>query len=354
MSYFQSTKITDSNGVAQGVLMEDNTLTSRSYYQAMGEGDVANHRSWSKIGFTPTMNTTESDVWGLGGVYVWPTTASQWDVISSSANDAGTSIKSGTSTGGSTTTLIDSGANFTGATAVAIGDCVVLDKSGTTPEWGYVSSVDSATQLTISGGFSLGGTGSGRAYNIVDTSAATGAQVVKINYLDGSYNEKNEIVILNGLSAVNTVNTDFFRVNSFRIIGAGSLKYTVGNVSLRIAGGANTYSYIQAKYTRARNSIYTVPVGKTVYVTQYSASYSTTGNANKEYARLYTRANIEPDTRFQTDGIFYAYTEVAMQNSTIVIPLEIPTKLPAKTDIKISGVATASGVASIVLRGWIE
>lgn len=32
----------------------------------------------------------------------------------------------------------------------------------------------------------------------------------------------------------------------------------------------------------------------------------------------------------------------------------IPTKLPEKTDIKVSGVATAAGIAFVALRGWLE
>ena len=252
------------------------------------------------------------------------------------------------------TTLVDSGANFTGATAVAVGDCVILDKSGAVPEWGYVSAVVSATELTIAGGFSSGGSGSGRAYAIVDKSAYTGAHAAKIEYLTGTLAEKSEIVILNGTTAVDTVNTDFYRVNSFRIIAAGSGAKLVGNLTLRADGAGTVYSYISAGFTRARNIMYTVPASKTLYVIQWSASYSITGNPNKEYGRLYTRANIEPSTKFNTGAIFYPYTEIAMQNNTVAITYELPTRLPAGTDIKVSGLATVSGVVSTVLRGWLE
>lgn len=329
-------------------------VCSQTYLQQIAEGNVSNHTAWSKIGFTPTMNTTESDLWVKAGAYVWPTVAGKWEVVSSdNTQDKATVLATGTATGGTTTTLIDSAEDFTAETAVAVGDCVILDKAGTTPEWGYVTNV-TATTLTISGGFSSGGSASGRGYDILDASAYTHAQAVKIDYLDANYLERTEIVILNGTSAVDTVNTDLFRVNSFRVIAAGSAGLAKGNLTLQADGAGATYSYIPALYTRARNSIYTVPAGKNLFITQYAASFATTGNANKEYARIYTRANMEPSTGFHTGNIFYGYTEMAMQNSTAISNFDSPTKLTPKTDIKISGIASATGVACAVLRGWIE
>lgn len=363
MSHFATLQMLDENGVPRKFKFDLGTqpiITAQTYLQAVAEGDIAGHVPWSKIGFTPVMNTTESDIWGASGVYVFPAVAGTWEVVSSdNTQDKGTVIKGAmngsvtSDAGGTTTTLVDADVDFTAATAVAVGDCVLLDPNGTTPEWGYVTTVAAHT-LTVAGGFSSGGTGASRKYAVVDKSASTHAQVVRLEYLDSTYETKSELVVLNGTTAVATVGTSYFRINSFRIVAAGSSAKCLGNLTLRASGGGTTYSYMQAGYTRARNIIYTVPLGKTLYVTQYSASYSTTGNANKEYARIYTRANVDPTNKFSTDGIFHAYTEITMQNSTIIIPFESPTILPAKTDIKVSGIATATGVASCVLRGWLE
>jgi hypothetical protein len=330
-------------------------IVNQTYLQAMGEGNIPAHSPWSKIGFTPTMGTTESDVWSLAGVYVFPPSAMQMEVISSNAADTGTVIHSGVDTdaGGSATTLIKTGENF--QTTTVAGDHIVIDAGGTTPEWGIITSVDSNTQITFAGGLSSGGTGASRAtYAIIDKSATAGAQVIKVDYLNGSYAEKTEIAILNGTTAVATVATTLYRINSFRVICAGANEKPTGNLSIRETDDAPTYSYITAGFTRARNCCYTVPAGKTLYVVQYSASWATTGNANKEYARVYTRANVEPATKFNTGSLFYPYTEISMQNTTAIVPFDIPTKLPAKTDIKVSGIATATGSCSVVLRGWLE
>ena len=184
MSFLSAFKLRDENGLPYGLRQIDNKprVSSMPYLYDIAEGNVSGHTRWTKVSYTPTANTSESDIWGLAGLYVFPTTAQQMAVSSSNANDTGTVIFSGTSTGGSTTTLIDTGKDFTAGTPVAVGDIVILDKSGTTPEYGYVTGV-AATTLTLTGGFSSGGTGSGRAYSIVDQSATTGLQVVKVAYL---------------------------------------------------------------------------------------------------------------------------------------------------------------------------
>jgi hypothetical protein len=329
------------------------TLSTPYTYQ-IAEGEIVGHTSWSKIGYSPTINTSESDIWSAAGVYAFATAEGKWEVVSSdNTQDIGTIIKTGTSdAGGSATTLVDAAVDFTTATAVAVGDCVILDKSGTSPEWGYVTGIAAHT-LTIAGGFSSGGTGTNRAYSVVDKSAYTGAQAVRITYLDDDYAEHQEIVILNGTTAVDTVNTNFFRVNSFRVIATGTGGNTVGNLSLRADGGSPTYSYILVGYTRARNIQYTVPAGKTLYVTQFTMSFGSV-NANT-YCRLYTRANIDNATGFHTGSLFYPYSEVIVGGgSTVSVELVTPTRLPEKTDIKVSGIASNTGVAFVALRGWIE
>jgi hypothetical protein len=327
-------------------------VSSTPYLYDIAEGLVKNHAAWSKIGYTPTLTTSESDIWSAAGVYAFATGAETWEAIGGASDDATPIARSGNSTGGSTTSLIDAGANFTAATAVAIGDTIILDKSGTTPEYGIVTGV-AATTLTVAGGFSKGGSGAGpRAYAILPVADSTGAHAVLIQYLTTAFAEKEEIIVLNGAAAVSAVNADFYRVQSFRVIAAGSANAAVGALTLRVAGGGATRSYITAGFTRARNSCYTVPAGKTLYITQFSAAWADTGNANKEYARLYTRANY--NNGFNTGNIFYPYTEILIQNNTAPVTLLCPTKLPTGVDIKVSGIASTAGVATVVLRGWLE
>jgi hypothetical protein len=353
--------LVDEDGVSYGVKQIDGKprTSCMPYLYDISEGNVPGHLPFSKIGYMPSLSAgVNTDVWGYSAtqpVYVFPTAAMGMEILSSNnVDDIATVIKSGTSTGGSTISLIDTGADFTAATAVAVGDIVILDKSGTVPEWGYVSGITSATELAISGGFSSGGTGSGRTYSIIDYSAKAGAVAVRISYLDGSYAQKDEIVLLNGTTVVPTVNLNLFRINNFRVIGTGANGVPTGGISIRHLSDTPVYSYIAAGFNRARNSIYTVPAGKTVYITDYIGAYATTGNANKEYARITARANFDPDLKFKTDGMFYPIADLVTQNATAQIKISTPMSIPEKVDIKISAVASATGIISTTLIGWIE
>lgn len=333
-------------------------ICSQSYLQALAEGDITYptvHTPWSKIGFNGGITaSTEADIWSATGAYVFPTSAAGMEFLSSdNTQDIGSVIFSGTSSGGTTTSLIDATKNFTAGTPVAVGDCIILDKSGTTPEWGYVTAVTSNTELAVAGGFSSGGTGSTRAYSILDKSAYTGAHAVKIEYLDGSYAQKSEIGILNGTTVIPTVNLDLFRINSFRIIATGTGSKPVGNLTLRNLADTPVYSYITAGFTRARNIMYTVPAGKTLYVTSGTFGYAYSHNST-HYARIYTRANIEPSTGFNTGSLFFPFSEFICSNNDVVREFECPTKLPAKTDLKVSVLADYAGIAQCTLRGWLE
>jgi len=199
----------------------------------------------------------------------------------------------------------------------------------------------------------LGGTGASRYYAVVDKSLSTGAQAVKIEYLDDAYATHSEICLLNGTGDVATINTDYYRIQSFRVIAAGSSAKAAGNLSLRETDDSPVYSYIAAGYTRARNAAYSVPAGKTLYVVQFTVGYAYKSNSTN-YCRIYTRANHEASTGFHTRDIFYPYTEVICSNNSQLVELTAPTALYEFTDLKVSAVATYAGAASITLRGWLE
>jgi len=134
-------------------------VSSIPYLYDIAEGNVPDHTHFVKIGYAPSMTANvNTDVWSYSAtqpVYLFPTAAMGMEVLgSNNTDDIGTSIKDGTSTGGSLTTLIDTGKDFLAATAVAVGDCVILDKAGASPEYGFVTAV-ATTTLTIAGGFIL-------------------------------------------------------------------------------------------------------------------------------------------------------------------------------------------------------
>lgn len=330
---------------------------NRSFLENIGTGGYSNIASWTKIGYAPSVTTTETDIWSYSATqaaYVFCASAETWEVLSSdNTKDKVTTIHDGgAATSGSTTSITVTGENFN--TTTIAGDYIIIDKGGTTPEWGVITTVNSDTQLTFSAGLSSGGSAASRTtYHILDKSSYTGAQAVRITGLDSTYAEISEIVILNGTTVVATTKS-FFRVNSFRVVLAGTDTKPTGNLTLRASADTPVYSYITAGFTRARNNMYTVPLGKTLYVTSWNAGFSVGNDSKFQVGRLYTRANVDNVTGFNTGNIFYNYTEVLCTNNFQSIIFQVPTKLPAKTDIKISGIAlNVTGVVASALRGFL-
>jgi len=354
MSYFKSITFDTADGVKQAKFYDTNlSVVAQDYLLALAEGDITGHQSFKLIGYTPTMTTSESDIWSAAGVYTFPTAAQQMEFLSSdNTADIGTSIFSGTSTGGSTTSLIDTTKDFTGGTAVAVGDCVLLDKSGTTPEFGYVTAV-AVTTLTIGGGFSSGGTGDTRDYAVIDASAYAGAQAVMIGYLTSTFTPKREIIILNGTTVTTTTNTDIYRINGMDVIATGSNKKPTGAITLRHLADTPVFAYITAGYNAMRKLTFTVPINKTLYITGVNFSYGYATNQT-HYARLYLRATYEANLGFKTNGIFLPQAEVVCANTSHHIDLKSPMKFPAGVDIRASGIASFSGIADCAIRGWLE
>jgi len=333
-----------------------------NYYDRISQGDYSNIITWTKVGYNAAITTSEETVWSAGGVYVFPTAAGKWEVVSSdNTQDIGAVIK-GDATGdtveadadGSTTTLEDDSVDFEAATAVAAGDCVILDPHGTTPEWGYVTGVATHT-LTVAGGFPSGGTGASRKYAVVDKSAKTNAQVVIINGLNASYAQISEIVVLNGTTAVDTVLTTWFRCNSFRVIAAGSNGVALGNLTLRADGAGATYSYIAAAFTRGRKCVYTVAAGKTLYINEWNVGAAANNDTKVQTARVILRANRDPFNGFLTGGIFYGLMELMVTNAVIPLACSLPGRFAETTDIRVdaTGLTGFSGPVSSILRGYL-
>ena len=186
--------------------------------------------------------------------------------------------------------------------------------------------------------------------NTNDKAEGTGALTVTIGYLDANYASQTTTVTLNGTTPVNTTPTNIRRVNSFRVATTGSTGKAAGNISLTNVAGTVTYSYITAGFTRARSSMYTVPAGKTFYMTSMSASA-----AGLKYMRVILKASLNLGTVFTSGIQFYPFYEVILLNNVSDKHFDAPLVFPATTDIKVSAIAEASG--SLVVcdyRGWVE
>jgi len=348
-------------------------MNHKSYGEAIAEGNYSNIIKWSKIGYCPITATTETDIWSYGAttpIIPLIVTAATMRIKTNNAADAATTLFGPTTADGAAganlTSLVDADVNFS---TVEVGDCIILDKSGTCPSWGYVSDITNKATGTLGviGGWSCGGGSGGMSYIILDQNVAakTGAQAVYIGGLDSNYVQQSEICLTNGAGPgyTATIKT-WYRINEFRIISLGTNLKSVDYIALCDGTSATIYyTYITAGYTRARNQQYTVPAGKTLWVTQWNAGYGFTGvTAKPDYCRLFTHANqySSPDNSIsfrtvQSSGvnIWYPYSEMLLSQSTQSIIFEEPTKLLQKVTLKVAGYASAAGFVTSVLRGYI-
>jgi hypothetical protein len=248
-------------------------ISSTPYTYDIAEGNITDHRSWSKIGFNGAIGATEEEMWPVSAPYVLPTGALTMTIVSDSAED-----------------------------------------------------------------------------DTTKTPIGTGAWTIDVYYLTTGFVEKNVTVTMNGTVAVQ-IATDIYRVQNARVVTAGTALTAVGN--LIIASGGITYGYISAGRTRMRQCLWTVPVGKTLYVTQIA--FSCSDQAAAKYCRFTTKANYDNlSGTILPRGLWSPYNEVTLNNTAYFRELNPPTKLPATVDLKVSAMANAAAQGTCSLRGWLE
>lgn len=271
-------------------------------------------------------------VWNGGGDYTGfnATAAETIEVFSSDAADAGTVVSSGTATGGSATTLVDSGATFVTDT-VAIGDLILNDTDKT---HGIVSAVTSETTLTVlrmnqkTPGSPVNS--SGDAYRVV-TPASTGAAVVELwNLLDGNFdNETSEFVVLNGVTGVTTTGT-YLRNSRCIVLLAGSNGSNVGTITSRQSTTtANIFSVMPIGYNETMVCAYTIPITKQGSMLSWYASLASHKTSFSEVKIFYRHVN----------GTFRVQEEVTIAStgsSYITRQYQVPkNELHPGSDIKV-------------------
>jgi hypothetical protein len=243
------------------------------YLYDIAEGNVPDHSQFTKNGYNPALSSSEETLWAVGGDYIFPATAQQMEVVSSSADDDG-------------------------------------------------------------------------------SPAGTGAQTVEINYLDNTHATKTEIVTLNGTTPVPTTATNILRINTFRVKTVGTGGTNAGDIDIINLADTPIYSRIATGITRAINTVYTVPLGKTLYI--YNLLFSAGGNVANRPVRFITKANYD-NVAMAKIGFFMPYTNVILTDGTCDVPLESPTMFPATTDIKVNAISPDGATyGAVTIRGWLE
>lgn len=174
--------------------------------------------------------------------------------------------------------------------------------------------------------------------NANDTAAGTGARTVTVSGLDQNWNEATETITLAGASASSATTTTFVRVNrAFAATSGTSGAANTGDITIETTG-AVTLAVLEAGLGQTQLACYTVPDGKTAYITEYTATAG--GTNDKAEIRLYQRQDADtvaaPFTSPRILTVFGVSGGLAVNLTSYI-------SVPARSDIWASAVNLTSG-----------
>jgi len=169
-----------------------------------------------------------------------------------------------------------------------------------------------------------------------DTACGTGARTIRVMGLDECYNEIEEDVTMAGTCASPT-QKKYLRIYRMYVLTAGSNEGSVGKISATAqVDGTVSAVILEDNGNQTHMAIYTVPNGKTGYITQIYGSIG-----RKQSASYSLDLKIRPlggvfNTNFTIDGNSTGNSKVIYEPKPYII-------VPAKSDIKISADSSLAG-----------
>lgn len=309
------------------------------FFFKIARGEVPGFSFINKFGENPDIDTASGfeDIWDAGGLYVPPTQARLHNVVSTSDLDTGTVVSSGTATGGSVTTLVDTGATFI-ADGVAPNDNVLND---TNVQAGIVTSVTSETVLTMAGQMRNSNDGtfgfaneSGDSYRVV-TNGSTGASVMHVLGSDALFFSQEEFTVLDGTNNVPTVKT-WIRQHRARTFGPNTTG-SVGTVTSTAQVDATVSCQVLNGNNQTLMSIFTIPIDKFGHLYKWWGSLS---KKQTTVSVIKLRAGV-------LDGVSFVLQTRAVDNtgnSSFEYEFKTPIPLPGGTDVWMQADSNANDI----------
>ena len=203
---------------------------------------------------------------------------------------------------------------------------------------GLYSYLESATVLKVS------------SSSTADTSAGTGARTVELFGLDTNYDEINEIVTLNGQTAVNTTK-EYLRINRMIVRSAGTGGANAGIIyagtgTVTTGVPANIYATIAIGDNQTLMSLWTVPKDYTAYLYQSHVTAACTTSNKLLTTTIVARPYGEV---FQVKDKF----GIQVDGGDIHQVYKFPLKFTEKTDIEVRAIADA-GSANVEVSAGLD
>ena len=166
-----------------------------------------------------------------------------------------------------------------------------------------------------------------------DSATGTGARTVEVQGLNENYELITETLTVGGAAGVQT----FIRVFRVKVVTAGSVRVNIGTLSITSSDTSTVLAQIVIQGGSGTGqtfmSLYTVPAGKTAYLTQWTVG------AGKQNTDAVCFLMAKP---FDTDSAFNSKDMIAVSATTFSKNYVIPLMFPEKTDIEIRGFSTTN------------
>ena len=210
--------------------------------------------------------------------------------------------------------------------------------------FGYNPDVDTSEESVWPNGGTVPHPTAASVLKVSSTDAAdaspsgTGARTVRITGLNGNFNEVSETIVLNGQTAVNTVNS-YLYVNGLTVTSVGSGGANAGEINVgtgTVTAGvpAVLYDIIAIGYNNRTTGHYCVPAGYTAFLVhglftagQASGSTSITG-------KLLVHS---PD-----DNIVRVGAITTLNNGVVQYMFNYPTAIPEKSCVGATAIGSAN------------
>lgn len=168
-----------------------------------------------------------------------------------------------------------------------------------------------------------------------DTLAGVGARTIYIRGINGTGNEVEESVNLNGQTAVNTVNS-YSEINAVSVIAVGSTGHNVGDIyvgtgTVTLGVPANVFGHVLATENQSMIGHWTVPLDHTGYLIKGNISSGTEGSNDYVIGRLKLRT---------TDGVVRTAAMVTFANGLVDYDFKYPVRIPPGACISASALTT--------------
>ncbi len=175
--------------------------------------------------------------------------------------------------------------------------------------------------------------------NLAGSSGDTAS--ILITGLNALYELTSETVVLNGATAVPTVNS-YLRINSMSV-SVGSATNPAGVVTLKDLTNTTIYAQINAGVGRTQAAIYTVPAGYTFYLSRVDLNTSLNGNNFVTYRNR--SASVTGVVTLTQQAPF-----ATVYNAQRVMPRPFV----EKTDIQLQALVNSStGAVSVSAEGYL-